>query len=372
MAKKFQELRDKMRRRERTDEEALAEERGRVAAVGQRVERERVVKALQKEVKVLESRQAFIDEISSAPDPEPLVIKALKGQGKTLPAATYVMLASDWHVGERVRPENVGGRNEYTPEIAQERALRYWKSQLIMLNAARAAWDVRWAVLWLGGDLMTGYIHEEYLEENFLSPVEEALLLHRMLLPGIRAFMDESGLERLLVPTSCGNHGRTGQKMKVSTAAKNSFEWLAYQHLAFALDGDDRIKFQVGTGYHNVVDVYGFRIRFHHGDGLSYQGGIGGLSIPANRRIGRQALSIPLEWEGTIRGVTHLDAFGHYHQLSYPKYFISNGSLIGWNDFAEKIGCSFEPPQQCSFVVDERYRVVSNFNPILVTSRGKK
>jgi len=57
--------------------------------------------------------------------------------------------------------------------------------------------------------------------------------------------------------------------------------------------------------------------------------------------------------------------------LSYPGLFIQNGSLIGWNSFAEAIACSYQDPQQFSCVIDERYRVVSNFNPILVTKPRK-
>ena len=43
--------------------------------------------------------------------------------------------------------------------------------------------------------------------------------------------------------------------------------------------------------------------------------------------------------------------------------------MIGWNDFAERIGCPYEDPSQTSFVVDERHRMVSNYNEILVNKR---
>lgn len=359
--------REKMKKGETTDAEALRRERLERQRKAKDAERKKVIAALEKELRTAEDRQAFLDRLMAAPDPKPYRIRKKKSQGKTHPAATYVMGASDWHVGERVRPSNVAGRNEYSPEIAQERAEQYWHSQLTMLNASRSAWEIQQAVLWLGGDLMTGYIHEEYLEENFLSPVEEALLIHDVLSRGIRFLLAHSDLEHILVPTSNGNHGRTGLKMKSSTSAKNSFEWLVYQHLARTFADEPRLKFQIGTGYHNIVDVYRFRINFHHGDAIGYAGGVGGTSVPANRRIGRRALSIPFRWEGTPMGASHLDVFGHFHHLMYPKFFIQNGSLIGWNDFADRIGAPYEDPQQFSFVVDERYRVVSNFNPILVT-----
>lgn len=362
---------DKLKRREPTDQEALAEERRRKRVAAQEAEHRRVVRALEREVQVAGERQGFLDELEARPPAPALQVRAGDaGRGKQ--DAAYVMLASDWHVGERVRPENVGGRNEYNPEIARARAEQFFRSQLQMMAAARAAWEVRVGVLWLGGDLMTGYIHEEYLEENFLSPVEEALLAHDVLSSGIQFLLAEGNLERLLIPTSNGNHGRTGIRMKVSTAAKNSFEWLLYQMLAKHFADEPRVEFRIGTGYHNVVDLYGFRVRFHHGDAIGYSGGIGGLSIPTNRRIGRQAASIPIRWEGTEKGAAHLDVFGHFHQLSFPGPFICNGSLIGWNDFADRIGAGFQDPLQCGFVVDSRYRVVSAYNPILVAKDRKR
>lgn len=368
--------REKMAKGDLTDAQALAEERAKAKTKRHAAERRKVVKALEDEIAELGERTAFLDRLFDAPDPKPIKVRAKRrGQGSkkgTPPAATYVMLASDWHWGERVRPENVGGRNEYSPEIAEERATQFWKSNLIMLNAARAAWTIDQGLLWLGGDLMTGAIHEEYLEENFLSPVEEALAIFDHLKGAIPHFLNESGLESLLIVTSNGNHGRTGLRIKISTYAKNSYEWLLYQMLARYFENDSRIKFQIGTGYNNLVDLYGFRIQFHHGDAVGYGGGIGGLAIPVNKRIGRAAQSVPIRWEGTNKGAVHLNVFGHFHQLQYPKGFIGNGSLIGWNDFAERIGCSYEDPQQCSFVVDNRFKVVSNWNPIIVDKRLKK
>ena len=354
-----------------TDAMALRAQRRKEGDAVQKREMRKVQRALEKELVGANARADFFDSLAAAPDPEPYNVRAMKGQGKKLPAATYAMLASDWHMGERVRPENVGYRNEYNPEIAQDRARQFWKSNLIMLNMARRAWDIRQGVLWLGGDLMTGYIHEEYLEENFLSPVEEALLIFEVMVSGIKTLLAQSDLEHILIPTSNGNHGRTGLKIKIATYAKNSFEWMLYHMLDRHFEDEPRITFQIANGYNNLVDLYGYRINFHHGDAVGYGGGIGGIAIPMNRRIGRAAASIPVRWEGTEKGVPHLYVNGHFHSLQFPRFFMQNGSLIGWNDFAERIGCPFDDPQQASFVVDEKFKVVSNFNPILVDKPKK-
>ena len=364
------EAREKLAENDPSPAEVLSQERAKKRARAQKREHAKVVKALEKELEEAAERQAFLDALEEAPDPAPFKIKKKRGQEKgkgSLPAATYFMLASDWHMGERVRPENVGNKNEYNPEIAQERAEEYFESQLTLLTAARSAWDVRQGVLWLGGDLMTGYIHEEYLEENFLSPTEESLLVHDTMIRGIDHLLAESDFEHLLIPTSNGNHGRTGQKIKIASYARNSFEWLLYQFLARHYADEPRVTFQIANGYNNIVDCYGFRVRFHHGDAIKYAGGVGGLTIPTNRRIGRLAMGLPPGWE-----TCHLDAFGHFHQSLFPGNFIVNGSLIGYNDFAERIGCPYEIPAQTSFVVDERYLQVNNYNKIIVDKKGHR
>ena len=368
--------REKMKGRTESekDEDArvLKEQRRKEEAAAQKREMRRVTKALERELVAANIRGEFFDALAETPDPEPYQISRLRGQGKRAPAATYVMLASDWHMEERVRPENVGGRNEYNPEIACERAEQFWKSNLLMLDAARSAWDIRQGVLWLGGDLITGYIHEEYLEENFLSPVEASILVYKTMVSGIKTLLAESDLEHILIPTNNGNHGRTGLRIKIGTYAKNSFEWMLYQMLALHFVDEDRITFQIASGYNNLVDLYGYRINFHHGDAVGYGGGIGGVATPMNRRIGRAASSVPVRWEGTEKGVPHLYVNGHFHSLQFPRFFMQNGSLIGWNDFAERIGAPYDDPQQASFVVDERYKMVNNFNAIVVQKRLAK
>lgn len=347
-----------------SDEAALARDRAKAAERRGKREAKKLVRALEGEIRDYKARLGFLDDLAAAPEPAPFKVRKSRGQGKRLPAATYVGLASDWHMGERVRPEVVGGLNEYTPEIAQERAENYFRSFIKMMNVGRSAWDIRQAVLWMGGDLMTGYIHEELEEENFLSPTEESLLVFQTFKRGIDYILATGDLERLIIPTNHGNHGRTMKKPRVSTAAKNSFEWLTYRFLAMAYADEPRVEFRIANGYHNVLDLYGFKIRFHHGDAVGYAGGIGGLSIPVNRRIGRQAKAAP-EGMGA-----NLDVIGHFHNLQSPRDFIVNGSLIGWNAYADRIGCAYEDPLQGSFVVDERYRLVSNFNPLIV-KRGR-
>lgn len=344
-----------------TDEAHLQKDRTKAASARKLREARAVIRALEKELDEAQQRTELVFRLDEAPPAKPY--KRSRRKKKSSRDATYVMLASDWHVGERVRPENASYRNEYTPDIAAERAEQFFKSSLVMLNAARSAWDIDHGVFWLGGDLITGYIHEEYEESNFLSPSQEALLCFELLNKGLRHMLDASDLAHILVPTNHGNHGRTTKKKRAATSAYNSFEWMLYKFMAEYWKDEPRLEFKISDGYHNLVDVYDdFRIRFHHGDEIGYGGGVGGLSIPVNRRIGRQAKNDPERVD--------LDVLGHFHALQYPRDFIVNGSMIGWCAYAENKGFPFEAPLQASFVVDQKHGLVNNFNPILVEPRS--
>jgi len=330
-----------------------------------RAELKAIIRDLERRNTELQDKVEFMLGLADLADSidRPLPIREQPSERQGLPQATYVMLASDWHMGERVRPETVGHRNEYTPEIAQERAEQFFRSNLTMLHAARSAWHIAQGVLWLGGDLMTGYIHEEYEQENFLSPTEEAQLVFDTLCRGIDFLLRESDLEHLLIPTSNGNHGRTNKKPRIAGAHRNSYEFMLYHLLARTYADEPRVSFQVASGYHNPVDVYGFTIRFHHGDAVRYQGGVGGLTVPLYRRIGRQAQSGQR---------VDLDCLGHFHQLQFPRGAVINGSLVGWNSYAEHMGLEYEEPMQASFVVDSKYQLVSHCNPILVVPHSRR
>ena len=117
----------------------------------------------------------------------------------------------------------------------------------------------------------------------------------------------------------------------------------------------DRATFHIADGYHLLLDLYRKTLRFHHGDAIKYQGGIGGLTIPVEKAIGMWNRGIPAD----------LDVFGHWHQSQQNPKWISNASLIGHNAYAIAIKAPFEPPSQTAFLFDKRHGRTGTF-PIFV------
>ena len=258
---------------------------------------------------------------------------------------TAIALASDWHVEETVDPDTISGRNRYDLSIADRRIARFFDA--IVWNVERQRCKevaIRDLVLWLGGDLMSGYIHEELLEDNELAPVQTVLWLLPRLRNGIAMLLDRLQLVTLTVPCSFGNHGRTTEKKRISTGAQNSFEWLLYNVLAEEFRSNKRVRFVISPSVDQYVGVYEFTAHFTHGDTVKSMGGVGGISVPLLRAKPRWDLVRFADWS----------FLGHFHQLSDFGRVVVNGSLIGYNAYARSIGASYEPPRQGFYLIDAR------------------
>lgn len=254
--------------------------------------------------------------------------------------AVAVLCASDWHVEETITSASTNGLNEFNLRIAQDRIRKFFTSAVRLTEIQRGGCDIREAILWLGGDLMSGFIHEELQETNELTPTETILWLRDQLTEGIRYLFDH--FDGIKIVANYGNHGRTTKKPRHATGYKNSYEWLLYSILSKQLDLP-KVEWVVADSYLSFVHVYDKVIRFHHGDGLKYQGGIGGLTIPTEKAIA--------SWNKAK--MADLDVFGHWHTQQQNPKWVSNGSLIGYNAYAVSIKAAYERPQQTFFLFDK-------------------
>lgn len=298
-------------------------------------------KVLVEELKEANARSEVLDRLERTRVPviKPLELKSGMREG------TAVVLASDWHFEEVVSREQACGLNEYNLTIARKRADRYFVGVQWLLNAARHTHKVRDVIVWLGGDLITGYIHEELQETNELSPVEACLEVGNVLFKGISQLLLDPKTERITVPCSYGNHGRTTPKRRIKTGAQNSYEWMMYNHLAQRFAGEKRVEFVIDKSAHQFVDAYGFGLHFTHGDELKYGGGVGGLAIPLGKRVPK--------WD-RLRPGTAYHHLGHFHQCQRIGRAFCNGSLIGYNEYAISIGADYEPPMQSFYLLDSK------------------
>ena len=258
--------------------------------------------------------------------------------------ATVVVLASDWHIEERVDPDTINGLNTHNLDVARKRAVEFFQASLRLTQILQKDVEIHTMCLALLGDFVTGDIHEEMMETAEIEPVLAIIEAQKILASGIQFLLDNSKLN-LVIPCHSGNHARTTKETRYATEAGHSLEYMMYHMLADHFRGNKRVKFIIPRSYHSFVRVYDDVIRFHHGHMIRYGGGVGGLTIPVNKAIS--------QWNKSNKDIT-LDCFGHWHTRFDGGNFIANGSNIGFNAFAVAIKASYDRPSQTLFLIDKK------------------
>ena len=295
---------------------------------------------------------------------EPFRIEPKVSSGNS--TATAFMIASDWHNEELVKSGSVTGQNEYNLEIFHDRAVRFFKGGQRLWDIMRRDQHVPTIVLALLGDFITGNIHPDSAETNQLLPTDAIKNARLHIAAGIDLLLNDTDAD-IVVPCHTGNHGRATAQQRIAAEQGFSYELMMYQTLAEKYEDNPRVKFLIAEGYHQTIPIVGegknegneFLIRFHHGHHINYGGGVGGITIPVLKKIAN--------WntQPDMRGV-NLDVFGHFHQYVNYGSFVCNGSLIGYNAYANSIGATYERPQQAFFCVSHKEMAKTMSTPIFV------
>lgn len=271
-------------------------------------------------------------------------------------SATAVLVLSDWHVEELVRPETVGGLNQFDLSIADRRIGEVCSRAAMLIEHESRLAKIRRIVVCALGDFISNIIHDDTAELAQLAP----LAAIRWAGERLRSVIDMAAgmAEEVQVVTAVGNHGRTTMKPRIATENDHSFE----QHLYLSMQSQETNKnvvWRVSEGYLNTVDLDGFMLRTHHGHAIKYQGGVGGIAVGANKAIS--------QWNRAARA--DLDVFGHWHQWSWlNNRYVSNGSLIGHSAYAVRIKAEYERPCQSLLVIDHSRNCVTRAMPVFCDS----
>jgi hypothetical protein len=272
--------------------------------------------------------------------------------------ATATALLSDIHCEEKVDPDVVLGLNEYTPEICSQRLEGYFQKLLKYINHHRKNYKIDTLILGLLGDMITGYIHEDLRETNFMSPTEATMFVKEKLINGIRFLAENGNFKKIVIPCAKGNHGRNTYTKRFATAYKNSYEWMMYHDMkkTFSNFGYDSVEFIIPKSEFTYVQSFDKTLLFSHGDHFGYQGGIGGFQVPL------------MKWAMRQKMLKHYDVgfLGHWHQILHPaEHIYTNGSIIGHTSYA--VGKSIAPtePAQLLSIQHQKYGFVESHKIVL-------
>ena len=260
------------------------------------------------------------------------------------------LFCSDWHWGEVVDPRQINGVNEFNIEIAHRRARRTVETAITLLTDHMVDPKYPGIVFALGGDMMSGDIHEELSNTNEL-PVMPALVdLFGVLTWCIERLADRFG--RVFVPCVTGNHGRNTHKPRAKQRNFSNFDWLLYTFLAKRFENDARVQFLIPDGTDAHWRIYDVRYCLTHGD--QFRGGDGmigalGPIIRGDHKKRSRNGQVDLGYDVLL--------LGHWHQLIQLQRLIVNGSLKGYDEYAASGNFGFERPQQALWITHPEHGI---------------
>jgi hypothetical protein len=291
---------------------------------------------------------ANIDEVK-----KPTTFALDFSERKRLKHGTPTIVYSDIHHGEVVHHAEVGGVNHFNMAISRNRVKRVTERVVHMVDNVLTPSTYHQIVVGLGGDMVTGNIHDELRRTN-QEPIFPVILDLVDIFQGvIKSLKKRFG--KVFVPCVVGNHGRLDKKPTCKKGVQDNFDWLFYKMLEFSFSDDKNVIFQVSESFLNRYVIHDTRYMQTHGDQFRFGQGISGIATPL--ALGSHKLRKQL---ATIEGWTGIDSeydilvVHHFHQLMWLRDIVVNGSIKGMDEYAMKKQFPYEPPQQAMWFTTDR------------------
>jgi hypothetical protein len=260
------------------------------------------------------------------------------------------LFLSDIHHGERVFPAQIGGVNKFNMEISRKRLHYTVETAIELCRIISPKMDYPGIVTPLGGDMISGNLHDELTATNEVNTMPVLLDLYGELIGAITRLADVFG--SVFLPCVTGNHGRDTRKIWAKDRQHTSFDWLLYHFLAKHFAGDKRVKFYIPDGSDALYRVWDYKYLLSHGDqfrgGDSIIGCLGPLTRGNQKKRSRNQ-QIGMGYDTLC--------VGHWHQYIHTRTLIVNGSIKGYDEYAYTNNFSYEDPQQALWLTHPRHGI---------------
>ena len=335
--KKSQEAREELQKLSASEEAIIEMPKKEINLV---VEKDKEIQRLKTQVSIFQRKYTAANKAANLQES---ILKVLKETIVALPSVkvpaiksfkvgrtkeSALLLLSDLHAGEIVKPEEIGDINSYNFEIMKNRLKRLSDSIIDISQNKLRGYTFPKLVIGALGDFVTGIIHEELVESAEDTPIEwaegTALVVAQFILELAQVFpeIEFTGI--------VGNHGRMTKQVRFKKRYVN-WDYITYTYLSLLLKDQKNIKFNLPKSFWTLQEIEGKTFLFLHGDNIQSWNGI--------------------PWYGIQRMVSRLEALlyskkikvdyvclGHFHNAgSLDKVngeLILNGSVIGGNEFS--------------------------------------
>jgi len=263
-----------------------------------------------------------------------------------------VMHLSDGHHDQVVKPESVGGLEEYNFPISCVRAERYVETVIDWTQKTLAA-TFSFPTLWIlaYGDHTSGEIHKASERSYYRNQFRNCLAigqLHALMVRDLAPYFKQVNVLYL-----AGNHGRRTVKKDYNGAHEN-WDYLVAEIAKLHCKGITNTSFLIPDSWSANVNINGVGFAVSHGDDIKSNGG-----LPWYGMVRRQKGLIAL---GAMTGQRpRYYVAGHHHcaaSLSdIDGEMLVNGSWVGTDPFAYNALAGYREPTQLFHGVNPKYGV---------------
>lgn len=284
------------------------------------------------------------------------------------------IVLSDIHMGERVFPAQVYGKNAVDHHVLAARIQFCIEASLKQLP------QVDELHLCLNGDMVGGIRHLESIETNDLTPMEQLqqVTFHVGEAVTKAAVWCADNEAKLFIHCIPGNHGDLTHHHQCKNAFGTNLDWQSYHQMQqnlrrLAPEFGIEVEWDIPDSLFTQFDMAGFTVHMMHG----HQPGKRGASARADgprgsawpgiklaERIGRQMDGLGLPFDIFVHGHMHFAyseqtlLWDRYQRKFRRQAIIGNGSIIGYNEYAIASGFDYQPPAQMYFAVEPDFGVV--------------
>ena len=269
-----------------------------------------------------------------------------------------VLHLSDGHHDQVVRPEEVGGLEEYNFPISCCRAERYVDTVVEWCHdtlAPRFAFPVLWVLAY--GDYTSGEIHRACERSYYRNQFKNCLAigqLHALMYRDLAAHFEQVNVLYL-----AGNHGRRTPK-KDYLGAHDNWDYLVGEVARLHSRDLGNVHFTIPDAWSANVNINGVGFNVSHGDDVRSN-----LGIPWYGMVRRQKGLIAL---GAAAGAQRCRYFvvGHHHAAStlsdVDGELLVNGSWVGTDPFAYNALSGYREPAQWIHGVNAKHGITWRMN----------
>lgn len=262
----------------------------------------------------------------------------------------------DVHWGETVQARNTGGLFEYNTEIA-ERRLNHTIDEAIEIAKAHKLTKLN---LILGGDLVSGAIHDDLNRHNEMMVAEQTVSFAEVMYGGVEKLLSA----KLIVEgvSVSGNHGRTMYKEKgyFKNKQQENYDWMVAKMMQAHGKNQKGFTLDVPDTVWALIEIAGRRFLTMHGDTNRQQNSMGISFYAVEKEMRRLKTMITDE---TMPH--HHDVISHHRhqQFQVPignTMFYNNGALKGPDEYGMM---GLRPPEQAQqqMLIVEEGRVKAHY-----------